>query len=522
MSRAQQEKLYDAITGIREDVVEAAQETPLRTVKKAHWGRRVAVAACLCAAVGVGWGLSHLRMGASSGGGGGSDAEGTFMSYAGPVFPLTLTEAQSGLTAERDITLDFAGYESRRETVLREDGAEDFTYETWESDIRVTDEYTLTNSADEDVTVRALYPFAGSLRTLGKLRPEIRADGETVKTELSAGGYSGGFSGVLGGDGSDPGLYNLDPPHSWEGYRGLLADGTYQAGAFAPAQELTEPVTVYEFTGSQAPTEKYSAATLAVWFTIDPERTAVLTWGFNGMEWDQDTGYRRYSYFVEKYGGREQTRMLIIFGDDVAEYTLGGYENGACEKEIGGVSAVVTRRETTFGQLLRELTAVCREENARVNGEGDLSGVSDELLLKAVAGSVVNYANTIARYDGGRLDDVVSDAVAMARVFYLAFDVTVPAGGSVSVTAAMRKEPSMDLYHGGDSENWRDYGYDLVTRLGSNLTFTAQRAALVNTEWMEIVGQNFGFDPENGVTAVELDPAQEHYYLDVRRTVPET
>ena len=80
----------------------------------------------------------------------------------------------------------------------------------------------------------------------------------------------------------------------------------------------------------------------------------------------------------------------------------------------------------------------------------------------------------------------------------------------------------MDLYHGGDSENWRDYGYDLVTRLGSNLTFTAQRAALVNTEWMEIVGQNFGFDPENGVTAVELDPAQEHYYLDVRRTVPET
>lgn len=279
---------------------------------------------------------------------------------------------------------------------------------------------------------------------------------------------------------------------------------------------------MYEFTGSQAPTEKYSAATLAVWFTIDPERTAVLTWGFNGMEWDQDTGYRRYSYFVEKYGGREQTRMLIVFGDDVAEYTLGGYENGACEKEIGGVSAVVTRRETTFGQLLRELTAVCREENARVNGEGDLSGVSDELLLKAVAGSVVNYANTIARYDGGRLDDVVSDAVAMARVFYLAFDVTVPAGGSVSVTAAMRKEPSMDLYHGGDSENWRNYGYDLVTRLGSNLTFTAQRAALVNTEWMEIVGQNFGFDPENGVTAVELDPAQEHYYLDVRRTVPET
>ena len=32
----------------------------------------------------------------------------TFMSYAGPVFPLTLAEETSALTAERETTWDFA------------------------------------------------------------------------------------------------------------------------------------------------------------------------------------------------------------------------------------------------------------------------------------------------------------------------------------------------------------------------------------------------------------------------------
>ena len=59
-------------------------------------------------------------------------------------------------------------------------------------------------------------------------------------------------------------------------------------------------------------------------------------------------------------------------------------------------------------------------------------------------------------------------------------------------------------------------GYDLVTSLGSALDFTGQTAALVNTDTIEIVRQNLGFDLENGVTEVAMDLTEPHYYLEIR------
>ena len=56
----------------------------------------------------------------------------------------------------------------------------------------------------------------------------------------------------------------------------------------------------------------------------------------------------------------------------------------------------------------------------------------------------------------------------------------------------------------------------MVTELGSNLSFTKQTAMISNIESIEIIEQNFGFDPENGITVVELDLTEPHYYLEVR------
>ena len=36
------------------------------------------------------------------------------------------------------------------------------------------------------------------------------------------------------------------------------------------------------------------------------------------------------------------------------------------------------------------------------------------------------------------------------------------------------------------------------------------------SDGIEITGGNFGFDPAAGITEVELDPQQEHYYLEIR------
>ena len=86
-----------------------------------------------------------LRIGGSSGsGGGGHDEASTFMSYAGPIFPLTLGEENDSITAERNTTLDFSPWEPVWvESEYREEGG----YWSRSSNILVTDSYTLTNSS---------------------------------------------------------------------------------------------------------------------------------------------------------------------------------------------------------------------------------------------------------------------------------------------------------------------------------------------------------------------------------------
>ena len=168
------------------------------------------------------------------------------------------------------------------------------------------------------------------------------------------------------------------------------------------------------------------------------------------------------------------------------------------------------------------LTELCQAELHGSSQSSQWPGL-DQLPLPlyqwAVAESLLAsglLADTPAdRYTDGRLDDFLWDVLVQERVLYLAFPVTVPAGGSVTVSASLWKEPSYD-YGCSGSENVGLQGYDLVTALGSTLDFTGQTAALVNTDTIEIVRQNLGFDLENGVTEVALDLAEPRCYLEIR------
>ena len=139
---------------------------------------------CACLAVVILGGgallLSQGGMGGSAGGAG-HDGASTFMSYAGPVFPLTLREENDSITAQRNITLDFSPWKRVwvESEVLEAGGS-------WRSsdDILVTDSYTLTNSSREDQTVTLLYPFASGLDLLEKNMPTLCADGMELETTL--------------------------------------------------------------------------------------------------------------------------------------------------------------------------------------------------------------------------------------------------------------------------------------------------------------------------------------------------
>ena len=498
-----EKKLFDALTEVREEYIEEARTTKLKK-QGMGWKKWVAIAASTVLVIGIsGTFILHSLyiLGGKKGVlGSGHGESSIFMSYAGPVFPLTLSEADSKITATRNILYDF---------VLPNEGST----RVWGTNVE--DSYTLTNSSTEDKTIKALYPFAGSFNELKKNMPTITMNGQEVSPTLFAGGYSGGFTGVHGGKDPDN-SHNVLELNSWEAYKSLLEGGDYQSNAFASHPVLSQQVTVYTFSDFEAPVE-YDAATQAISFTIDPKKTTILQYGFNGSEIDGE-GFRRYSYFVPKGENKSSDKkLLIVIGDDITEYSLQGYKNGACKKgnELSGVSATVTRSVGVLSDVMDELIGNYFDQY----DDGNSLVVSKEMIIGAVSEFMAQYGllseSVRDRYQTGRIEDIISDTNNVKRIFYLQFEVTIPAGGSVSVIANMHKKPSFD-YACVDTDNQGIQGYDMVTQLGSNLSIDALTAELTSTDHIEIVRQNYGFDLSQGVAKVELDPTKERYYLEIR------
>ncbi len=497
-----EKKIFDALTNVREEYIEEARTTPIKKTM-VTWKKFTAIAASIIIVLGISAMMiqGSLPFGGNAGGGGSGHAEGNvFMSYAGPVFPLTLSEVEKEVVTGRNILYEFSlPYEDS----LRVWGA------------NVEDSYILTNTSIEEKTVTAIYPFTGSFMRLDKELPSILIDGQKISAKLYAGGYSGEFTGVYGSDNPN-GSENIRQLDSWEGYKALLEDGRYRSNAFSSYPELSQNVIVYTFSDFEAP-EEYDAATQAISFTIDPEKTTIMQYGFEGGEYRED-GFRRYSYFVpsdEQW--RRQTKMLIVLGDDISDYTLQGYKNGACEEgnELDGVSARIIRSEQVLSDVILKLI-----NNFFKQFEDDnRPTVSNEMFLGAVSEFIYHYGllsdSVRERYQYGMLEDILSETETLKRVFYLEFPITIPAGGSVSVIAEFHKDPSYDYTCSG-SGNKGIQGYEMVTQLGSNLSFDKLTAELMSTENIEIVRQNYGFNLTKGITKVELDTSIEHYYLEIR------
>ena len=549
------EKLYHAITLIDDDLIEEAANYIPQKRRVIHWKRWSALAACLVLMIGAGsavWfglfgGMGAANSSSPADRGDASNGGSTFMSYAGPVFPLTTLEGTDGLTAQRDITLDFLPWvkvwisneeeaasridltEEERQSVLED-------YNRWFSDagrytnstdLLVIDEYILSNTSSEDKTLTLLYPFVSSLMDLNTRRPALTVNGMPQECDLLYGLYAGGFQGVLGAD--DPeGSANLDPLTSWEGYKALLSDGSYLAAAMDDPVDLTgTPVTVYEFTDPWGPAETKSVPnpSIRVTFDIDYSKTTVLSYGFHSGSYDSGNGKMGLGFsipqsFQPNYG---ESFYLIVLGDDLKNMAVDGFVTGGwdTQKKLDNFGVDVQRYEDNLDAILRKAVGHIYSNNSWQYGE-DLA-VDFETYYALFCDYLTTYGilseDCRNRYDTGWLSEL-SEVGIVDRVCWLKTQVTIPAGAQITVTATMKKEASFDFY-GARTENQNVKGYDLVTRLGSNLTYTGQRATLLDRKQIEIVRQNFGFDLNTGINTVELDPAAEHYYLEVQRIIPE-
>lgn len=533
------ERLFEALGEIDEQKIDEA--APEDRTSRFQWRKWGALAAALALVIGAGsYVLPRLggNAGSAGAGGAGSDGATTFMSYAGPVFPLTLKEADSTITAEREITLDFEPWvpvwwsnqdeansrdwltPAKRQEVLDD-------YNEWypeggrwkySSDIQVTDAYTLTNTSTEDKTVSVLYPFAGMLKYLDKIQPTLTADGEKLESTLYAGQYSGGFQGAWEGwpnRTDNPGTLNLDQPRSWEDFRDSLEGGGYLESALKEWADLSGvPVTVYEFTDPWGPEPDAKAGipnpSIRVEFDLDYEKTEVLSYGFGGGLYDQENGRQGNEFSIPRdfWPEREKSpKYLIVLGEDIQNLIAGGYVTGGWDDEETVEAGVTVRRyESNLEDILHTVAGYALAEEKDFEMAYGLW--KDWLLSYGVLAD-----DPMERYRWGDIEPM--DVNIMSRVFYLEAEVTVPAGESVTLKAEMMKEGSYDFYC-AHTENRGVYGYDMVTELGSNLNCTGQTAILEDRGQIEIIRQNFGFDLENGVKKVTLGPEQEHYYLEVK------
>jgi len=535
------EILFEAIGEVRDDLLDEAA-CPENLKQKTPWMRYGAIAAALVLAVGIGArvipraGMGGAEAPGVSASGSGSDGASEFMSYAGPAFPLTLMEENPAVTAERTLTLDFLpwepnwisnemqleearGYGATEEELAAH--AEDLKrwypeggYYDKGTDLLVKDEYVLTNSTDEEQIVEILYPFVGSLGTYKERMPELLVDGEEQMPECLFGDYAGGFRGAFGGGGTS---INLNPPDSWEDYQRILSDGSYLMEATEEAPDLTQiPAVLYTFTEPWGPERSKGVPnpSIRVGFDMDYETTRILSYGFHSGSSDVENGWMGKGFsipqpFRDSYG---RPYYLIAVGEDISNMTTDCYVSGGWDDDAkvdGGVN--VERTETTLDGALR-LAA------AELVNEGYIGKDDFELQYAQLRKYLMTYGalaeDPVERYMWGMLENLESASVD--RVIYLKQSVTIPANGSVTVTVCAPKEASFDFACTG-SDNVGVCGYDAVTTLGSNLDFAVQTARLEYRGQIDIVRQNFGFDLEQGVREVELDPETEHYYLEVRR-----
>lgn len=400
----------------------------------------------------------------------------SYLSYAGPVLPLTVLEQDTPITAVREMTWDVSSDQSQA---------------------RYEDAYTLTNPTDQAVTVTALYPFAGNFRDLTDQQPAITVDGQAVTPQLYPGAYAGGFTGT--GDGH-PGTCNLLEPSSWEDYAVLLEDGSYASAALAGMNLPQTPVVVYDFSdlSTASPDQE-----LVVSCAYDSSATTLLSYDFSGGNWDETNSWRQY-------GGRAITDgcpTLIVVGEDISSYSLlDGY--GLDAPELTGVAGQVVRQETTLSQALEDLCkAYLSHQLPGEEAWADAVSLSD--FTAAAAQLLTDYGplslSPVERYALGRLDELIAEAASVSRVFYLSFPVTIPAGGSVTVTAAGQKAASFD-FPGTGSPYEGTQSYELAATLGSSLTFTGQSARLLRDNDAALVRDDYGFSAAGEAASLDGRP----------------
>ncbi len=404
---------------------------------------------------------------------------GSYDSYQGPVLPLTSISGGEALEVQRQVTFDFAPYQEPSASSIKPNS------------VLVTDEYILSNPTDSAVTATLAYPFEGQFIDERDLIPTITVDG--VQTEAVL------YPAVDGPE-------MIFHAKSFDQYQAIMAGTDFLAQAMELQELADTPVKVYHFTDiSYHGTSEEENIFLTMDFTLTEGATA---WVLRYHSMREEDG--KHSVWFQEDLDDQNMAWLLVAGGDVENLTFGG-NLGYHETETSATQDVSCEYEVLESTLPEMVALFAKTYDFWADGSSypNPGLVTPEILHRGAVGLLAQqtYATDRVHY----LEGLFYQTVGNIRLMYWVFPVEIPANSSVELTAAYRQEASTDI---GGPKKARE-GYDLATRLGSNLEFIQLEARLTNTDFIQILRQNFGFNPAKGINHVQLDLATERYYLEV-------
>ena len=201
MKEAKADKIFESVGEVDSELVDEAHKVKLK--KRNRILKRISIAAASLAGifvVGVSTIVIGILLGGANDGGEGHKPLKGYMSYDGPILPLSAdidSGAEEDITALRELSMD----------IRRADDSSGLTG----TRMYISDLYTLENTSSSDKKLTLYYPFVGRISELNSTGiPEMHINGTKISPSLHAGSYAGGYEGVWGSNAG--GKYNLDNP----------------------------------------------------------------------------------------------------------------------------------------------------------------------------------------------------------------------------------------------------------------------------------------------------------------------
>lgn len=438
-----------------------------------------------------------------------------FQYYHGPISPLT-TDGQTAdsVQADRNVKIDFVNpYDGPEGIEFHNENAA--AYESIADVYAVTDTYLITNTSREDVTAGFYYPFYTNLCIDGMTYPVLTADGVQLEAELIRGMYVEDTTNTT---------YNC-----YSDIKEIFGTSDYLERSINIADQLDPEEseylrTYYDYTINIVPDPSVPADQIEVelvYNIFDTERDVP----------DVDTDEKFSSRYVNKEEMRQYDRfdytsldsgvlnLQVTYGElenlqiNAYQITQDFFEDGSygnVKKEI----ACEWSEEHTCTDQAEQMKDQILELYPRMKEEyGIPDDYSAEKLALAVQDDLITNWNGYSSYemafDGEvSMEDWIRIIILRNTVMFERVEVTIPAGGTVDLTACYDKTVSHTEDYGEncstgkildngtrDPVTWRCV--EISRELGSNLNFSSVTAEVKLADDMTVRSDNMTADSDN-------------------------